>query len=168
MKLSKGACKQCGRHGAYGSVHYALCPVCNHKRLKQLKTPPKTTPKKRPILKRFNGVLPTGQHNTHATGGNAFKRKKKPLKTSQKQTRRTPTGEAVVFREIWAVRERRCINCKTWLGNVMRSFFFAHIKPKSTHPHLRLDPNNIMLLCWECHDAYDKRGIEAYNKRKKE
>jgi len=74
------------------------------------------------------------------------------------------TGELKVFEEIWQERQPYCINCGRWLGREMKTHFFAHIKPKSTYPELRLDKDNIMLLCMDCHFAYDHQGQEAYRK----
>lgn len=33
-----------------------------------------------------------------------------------------------------------------------------HIKPVETHPELRLDPENLMSLCRECHETLHGRG----------
>lgn len=40
----------------------------------------------------------------------------------------------------------RCMACRTTEG-VMH---VDHIKPRHTHPHLELDPNNVQVLCEEC------------------
>lgn len=77
-----------------------------------------------------------------------------------------PTGEQQLFIELWKSRPHICENCYTKLGKEPRAHYFAHIKPKSTHPHLRLDPDNIRMLCYDCHYAYDFQGKEAYEKRK--
>lgn len=82
--------------------------------------------------------------------------------------RRTRTGEAKMFFDIWNERPHVCNNCGTHLGHDARTFHFSHIKPKSTYPELRLDKNNIQLLCYDCHYAYDFRGTEAFEKRKKQ
>jgi len=76
-------------------------------------------------------------------------------------------GEKEIFFEIWEEREHYCKNCKSYLGEEPIAQFFAHIKPKSTHPKLRLDKNNIILLCSDCHYALDFRGINAYKEREK-
>ena len=82
--------------------------------------------------------------------------------------RRTPTGEAQVFLRIWEERQHICINCQTHLGNEPRAHYFSHIKPKSTHSELRLNPDNIQLLCFDCHQAHDQQGQDAFNKRKRQ
>ena len=113
----------------------------------------------------------------YTTGGNSFYRlcrfcnhkrlnKDKVVKTTKRKKIRKPTGEAALFKEIWEQRPHVCANCRDYLGKEARAHYFAHIKPKSTHPELRLDPDNVMLLCSSCHFAYDFQGQEAYEKRK--
>jgi len=80
--------------------------------------------------------------------------------------KRKPTGEANVFFEIWNEREHECHNCKANLGNEAKTFYFMHVKPKSTHSELRLDKDNILLACRDCHYAYDFQGREKYESRK--
>lgn len=79
--------------------------------------------------------------------------------------RRKNTGEREMFIKIWQSRDHICVNCKSYLGEEPLAQYFAHIKPKSTYPELRLDENNIIILCLECHYAKDSRGIAAFNKR---
>ena len=81
--------------------------------------------------------------------------------------KRKPTGEANVFREIWNEREHICSNCGLHLGNDARSFYFSHIKPKGKYPELRLDKNNIELLCYECHYARDFQTKEKFENRRR-
>lgn len=77
------------------------------------------------------------------------------------------TGERDLFLEIWSERPHFCENCKTPLGNEPKVWMFAHIIPKSVNELLRLIKKNIKLLCFDCHDALDKQGKEAYEKRTK-
>lgn len=90
--------------------------------------------------------------------------KKRPVKRPQNKRRRT-TGEAALFKAVWHTRPHVCENCKDPLQEPARSFYFAHIKPKSTHPELRLDFTNIRLLCWDCHNAYDAGTRAQYEAR---
>lgn len=63
------------------------------------------------------------------------------------------------FVEIWNKRkEHKCENCGKWLGKEPLSYMFDHILEKSTHPDLKFEERNIMLLCLECHDE-KTRGI---------
>lgn len=69
-------------------------------------------------------------------------------------------GELNLFAHIWATRDHVCSNreCKKQLPEEPSLMFFSHIKPKSLYPELRLDENNIELLCADCHCA--KHGIK--------
>lgn len=65
------------------------------------------------------------------------------------------TGERELFLKIWEEREHYCQHCGKYLGEEPKSFYFSHIKGKGAYPELRLDPNNIELLCYECHHNWD-------------
>lgn len=71
------------------------------------------------------------------------------------------TGELKLFMELWKTRPRICsnLNCMTNGKRTMILYFnvsfFAHIFAKGKHPELRLVPENIMLLCMQCHFIYD-------------
>jgi|TARA_R110000744_G_scaffold306335_2_gene414641 5-methylcytosine-specific restriction endonuclease McrA len=73
-------------------------------------------------------------------------------KNSQKQ----------MFFEIWNEREHVCTNCKRHLGNEPLAQYFSHIKPKGLYPELKFDKDNIQLLCFECHYAFDFQGEDKY------
>lgn len=81
--------------------------------------------------------------------------------------KRKNTGEAQLFYEIWQERPHICINCKAHLGNDARTWHFSHIKPKGKYPELRLDKNNIQLLCYDCHYAYDFKTKEKFQERER-
>lgn len=76
--------------------------------------------------------------------------KKKAVKGCKK-----PTGELVMFKEIWEEREHICNKCDIPLGDVLKIVFFSHIKSKGAHPELRLVKTNIELLCPDCHHIWD-------------
>lgn len=69
--------------------------------------------------------------------------------------KRKPTGERNLFLLIWNERPHICTHCYIHLGNEPKTYHFSHIKPKSTHPELRLSKDNIQLLCLPCHYKYD-------------
>lgn len=69
--------------------------------------------------------------------------------------RKEATGEAALFRQIWADREHRCVRCGRVLPDPPKASYFSHIHSKGARPDLRLDPNNIELLCTECHQKYE-------------
>lgn len=81
--------------------------------------------------------------------------------------KRKATGEKNLFIEIWNERNHICSNCKIHLGNEPKTFYFSHIKPKGKYPELRLDKNNIQLLCYDCHYAYDFKTKEKFIERKR-
>lgn len=93
------------------------------------------------------------------------KRGPRPAAKPPAKKRHRTTGEAALFRAIWASRPHVCENCKAYLPEPARTFYFAHIKPKSTHPELRLDILNIRLLCFDCHTAQDHGTAEQYKAR---
>lgn len=65
--------------------------------------------------------------------------------------KRKKTGEAAMFFEIWNERGHYCQRCGTPLPGPPRSYYFHHRKTKGAHPKMRLDKNNIELVCLDCH-----------------
>lgn len=94
------------------------------------------------------------------------KEKKKTTKSKTYVYKRKKTGERDLFLQIWNERDHVCENCGMKLGNTPKNFMFSHIKPKSIEPKMRLDKNNIRLLCWDCHYSLDFRGEKYYEERK--
>lgn len=90
----------------------------------------------------------------------------KPIKCKTYTYKRKNTGEKQLFLQIWNERKHICENCGVNLGEIPKSFMFAHIKAKSIEPGMRLDKNNIRLLCWDCHYSLDFRGQQYYEERK--
>lgn len=72
-----------------------------------------------------------------------------------KKQKRRSTGELAVFREIWTERPHVCNRCGRPLGEELKVSYFSHIKSKGARPDLRLDKNNIELLCTACHREYE-------------
>jgi len=87
-----------------------------------------------------------------------IKKKKKPVRTKK-------TGEKDLFWSIWQEREHFCENCGAFLGHEAKTYYFSHIKPKSTHPELRLKKSNVELLCWDCHTSWDGNKVEYYKRK---
>lgn len=97
------------------------------------------------------------------------------IKTTNKGLRK-PTGELAMFLEIWREMEvpRKCEHCgRPQL--VFRVDCFAHIKPKGTHPELRLNKDNIWFSCsyfddthgwYGCHTSQTFESKEKFNARK--
>lgn len=76
-------------------------------------------------------------------------------------------SEKDFFQEIWEDRPHQCENCGVSLPEPARTYYFSHIKSKGAHPSLRYDKDNVQLLCYECHYAYDSQGKEKFNQRSK-
>jgi len=86
--------------------------------------------------------------------------------------KRKPTGERDVFIEIWNERPHECEHCGKPLNEPL-VHYFAHIKPKRTHPELRLKKSNIRILCYDftngedgCHWCFDHGTPEQFEARK--
>ena len=83
------------------------------------------------------------------------------------------TGEWELFMEIWNERPHVCVKCNKRLGNIPQPIFFSHILTKGRTPELRLNKDNIELLCsehhmeWETGDLETKRNF-PWDEKKKE
>lgn len=81
-------------------------------------------------------------------------------KSSIKPKFRKPTGELEVFKLIWSERPHICNNCRVNLGEQMNVRYMSHIISKGRDTTLRLDPDNIEVLCPKCHDIHENGTIE--------
>lgn len=68
---------------------------------------------------------------------------------------RQPTGELALFKEIWNERPHICTHCGKRLLEPLKPIYFSHKKSKGAHPELRLDKNNIELICEACHQLHE-------------
>ena len=129
-------CKICGRIKLIVNRKYGVCIECNHYRLYG------------------ETIIETKRKEALAKREAQVKKKSKPLTT---KTKRKPTGEKAMFLEIWSEREHYCANteCRKFLGAIPMPIFFSHRKSKGAYPELRLDKNNIDLLCPTCHYEWD-------------
>lgn len=64
---------------------------------------------------------------------------------------RRTTGEMDLFRRIAAERTHTCVRCGTPIRELSPSNFH-HTKTKGSRPDLRLDPDNIEIVCTPCHN----------------
>lgn len=80
-------------------------------------------------------------------------RSRERLKLKGKKIR--VTGELDMFKEIWEERPHYCIECGIFLGNELNVSYFSHRKSKGSSPELRLNKDNIDLLCKEHHHQWD-------------
>ena len=78
-----------------------------------------------------------------------------------------------MFNSIWKTRRHFCVNCNDFLGTKINACYFDHTLEKAKYPQLMLEPENIMLLCTECHGTKTngfpspliKRRIEELKKK---
>lgn len=60
--------------------------------------------------------------------------------------------------------EPLCIDCKS-VGKVRPAQEVHHIRPISVAPHLRLNRNNLVPLCCECHDKRHGKRVHRYGEQ---
>jgi 5-methylcytosine-specific restriction endonuclease McrA len=72
------------------------------------------------------------------------------------------TGERQFFWDLWKTerKERICAVCGTPLY-MFNPANFAHILPKSIYGNYRLNPDNIVILCFEHHYMLDNETHKA-------
>lgn len=89
------------------------------------------------------------------------------LKAKSKAVSKRKTGEREMFLRIWKQRPHYCVNCGKWLGEEPHAIYFSHRKAKGVSESDKLNPDNIDLLCGDCHFARDHQGQSVYEKRGK-
>lgn len=89
------------------------------------------------------------------------------LDSKRKKIQKKSTGERELFLKIWLERPHYCINCGKWLGPEPKNFMFSHRVAKGVSEQQRLNPDNIDLLCFDCHFARDMQGEKCYEKRRR-
>lgn len=85
-----------------------------------------------------------------------------PKSNPYKPKKRKKTGELDLFKEIWEetpLAMRKCVNCSKPIKN-FAPIHFDHIHTKGARPDLRLDKENIRLLCVPCHLKRHTQGID--------
>jgi len=93
-----------------------------------------------------------------ARAGEPKERKKYVIpKVSEKRKKQIEVQKQVAqldwefYREIWLASPHYCRNCGYGLGKSMYNWMFHHILPKRDYPQFRHTPENIALVCLECH-----------------
>lgn len=98
----------------------------------------------------------------------SYPKPEKVLKISKPyRYERKATGEADLFRKVWATRKHECEHFGVKLQNPPLVSYFSHIKSKGAYPELRLRADNIQLLCADCHRIFDQGTKEQFEKRKR-
>lgn len=75
-------------------------------------------------------------------------------KIVSKKKFKEPTGELKLFKMIWESRPHRCEVCGKEIKNFSHNIF-SHILSKGSYGELRLDENNIWIMCY---DFNNERG----------
>jgi len=87
-----------------------------------------------------------------------------PLKRKKK-----PTGELELFKKIYDQRGPYCEECGKYVE--FDPSIFSHRHSKGAHPGLRLDPDNIDVLCWDHHQQWEfgkkRKEMKIYNNGRK-
>lgn len=76
-------------------------------------------------------------------------------KCDQETTRQRQGDLQSLFMEIWKERPHVCVKCGKKLGPEPLAVYFSHKKSRGSHPELKMDKNNIELLCYNCHHEWD-------------
>jgi|GEM_PF-5456503 len=86
------------------------------------------------------------------------KKKPQPLKQMSEKTKAKQAEEKAVlaadkdfYLEIWLASPHVCGECSNKLGKEPLTLFFHHLLPKAKYPQFRHTPENIMILCPDCH-----------------
>lgn len=74
--------------------------------------------------------------------------------------KRKKTGERKFFELLWEERKHRCGVCDKRL-HWFNVTYFAHIIGKGAEPKLRLEKDNIEILCYDCHQTFDHATHKA-------
>lgn len=85
-----------------------------------------------------------------------YNRSKWLCKECDKETTKERRGDLQsLFLEIWGERPHYCAECNSYLGEEPLAIFFSHNHSRGARPDLKMDKNNITLLCRECHYKHD-------------
>jgi hypothetical protein len=76
-------------------------------------------------------------------------------------------AELDFMKEEWAKSTKSCSECDLPLM-YFNPAFLSHILSKGAYPELRLDPENIQIHCFDCHQQWefgDKKSMKCYNEK---
>lgn len=59
------------------------------------------------------------------------------------------------YKDVWLASPHRCQNCNCSLPKVPYNWMFHHLLEKRNYPQYRHIPENIMILCLECHSKVE-------------
>lgn len=55
------------------------------------------------------------------------------------------------YKEVWAASAHKCQNCDCKLPKTPYNWMFHHLLEKRNYPQFRHTPENVAILCLECH-----------------
>lgn len=86
------------------------------------------------------------------------KKKPQPINKMSEKTKAKLAEEKALFAadkdfylEVWIASPHVCGECTSKLGKEPLTLFFHHLLPKFKYPEFRHTPENIMILCPDCH-----------------
>lgn len=59
------------------------------------------------------------------------------------------------YKEVWAASPHSCVECKRKLGRIPNTMYFHHLLPKRNYPQYRHVPENIAIVCADCHQQVE-------------
>ena len=90
----------------------------------------------------------------HANMNKGIKSSQVKKISSKRKKRLSGYSEKDMFKDIWNERPHICVDCNRYLQEA-KAHNFSHIKSKWSRPDLRMDKDNIEILCFRCHFKKD-------------
>lgn len=59
------------------------------------------------------------------------------------------------YMEVWHASPHKCQNCDRRLPKTPSNWMFHHLLPKAKYPKFRHTPENISILCFDCHSQVE-------------
>lgn len=99
------------------------------------------------------------ERRNHINAGRPIPEKKKYTipKVSAKRAakieedKQTFEQDKIFYKEVWDASPHVCQECSKKLGKEPLTLFFHHLLPKRNFPQFRHTPENIIILCADCH-----------------
>ena len=63
--------------------------------------------------------------------------------------------DKIFYMEVWNASPHICHECNKKLSNPPSMSYFHHLLEKRNYPQFRHTPENIALLCWNCHQQVE-------------
>lgn len=72
-------------------------------------------------------------------------------KKEQAEEKKVSAMDKEFYLEIWVASPHKCSECEKKLGKEPLTLFFHHLLEKRNYPEFRYTPENIAILCPDCH-----------------